>query len=227
MNWAQPQVVVRAADTHCVVAANKLAQIAGLPVQPMTMPAESVAGPKSSPWTLLVQSSALSLIRPDGLSVEIDFIRGKANRRTKETNFNSQPLARALGLKNLRKRGNQTPTVIDATAGLGTDGWMMASLGCDNTPTVVSNKSPAYNISVLNTNSVDFLNNDDNASADIIYLDPMYPPTRSKALVKKGLQLLHDLIGPDTNGPNLLSAALKKAKYRVVENGLQQGTWGN
>jgi len=246
MNWTRPKVVVRAADPGCAVEANKLAQIAGLAVVDSTVPTDLTTTIDASTWTLLVRSSELSLIRPDGLSIEVDFIHGKGIRRSQEAHFNSQPLARALGLQKLRKRSNQTPTVIDATAGFGTDGWMMASLGCkvllveaspvlatmlshalsnarnaaepvaENTPGKHGETSAAHNISVINTNSVEFLNNDENSGADIIYLDPMYPQTRSKALVKKGMQLLHDLIGPDTNGSQLLSAALNKATYRVV-----------
>lgn len=231
MNWTAPQIVVRAAEPDCMAEANKLAQLAGLVVDEMAVQDEPALKFDSGPWTLLVKTSELSLIRPDGLSIEIDFIHGKAIRRAKEANFKSQPLARALGLQKLRKRSNRTPTIIDATAGFGTDAWMMASLDCqvqllEASPVLATmlthalnnahQSGPAHNMSVINTNSVQYLNNEDNPGADIIYLDPMYPQARNKALVKKGMQLLHDLIGPDNNGTQLLSAALNKAIYRVV-----------
>ncbi len=247
MNWSSPQIVVRAAQPGCIAEANRLARVTGLAISELTEPRAAEPKNDSSLWTLLVKPAELSLIRPDGLSVEIDFIRGKGNQRAREANFNEQPLARALNLRKLRRRTGQTPTLIDATAGFGTDGWMMASMGCEvrlleaspvlaamlthaltnalsGAPTHPTDRalkkqnenSPAHNISVINTNSVQFLNNNENAGADIIYLDPMYPQTRSKALVKKGMQLLHDLIGPDSNGAQLLSAALNRAEYRVV-----------
>jgi len=231
MTWTEPQIVVRAAQPQCMPEANKLAQLAGLAVGETNVSDKPAAKCDSTPWTLLVKPSELSLIRPDGLAIEIDFIRGKAIRRAQEANVKSQPLARALGLHKLRKRTNRQPSIIDATAGFGTDGWMMASLGChvqllEASPVLATmlshalNKARdtrhAHNISVTNTNSVQYLNNEDNPRTDIIYLDPMYPQTRSKALVKKGMQLLHDLIGPDNNGTQLLSAALSKANYRVV-----------
>lgn len=247
MNWRAPQIVVRASQPDCTAEANRLAQLTGLPVEEFSESQESVADGNSSPWTLLVKPLELSLIRPDGLSVEIDFIRGKGIQRSREANFHSQPLARALSVKKFRQRTGQTPSIIDATAGFGTDGWMMASLGCkvqlleaspvlaamlmraldnargtaaaaasDSTLGKLSGNNPAHNISVINTDSVQYLNNHGNAGADIIYLDPMYPQTRSKALVKKGMQLLHELIGPDNNGAKLLNSALNKASYRVV-----------
>jgi len=247
MNWTAPEVVVCAAEPGCVAEAKNLAHIAGLRVIENIQEAETATKTDSSSWTLLVQPSELSLRRPDGLSIEIDFIHGKGIRRAQEANFKSQPLARALGLQKLRKHHDQTPTVIDATAGFGTDGWMIASLGCEvrlleaspvlatmlthalenarntaataamhNRPENQSVNSPAQNISVFNTDSIQYLNDNENASADIIYLDPMYPQTRSKALVKKGMQLLHDLIGPDNNSADLLGAALNRANYRVI-----------
>lgn len=267
MNWTAPQIVVCAAEPGCITEAKRLAQLAGLTFVETTRAQKTTTSSNSIPWTLLVKPAEISLVRPDELSIEIDFIHGKGIRRAREPDFNSQPLARALGLQKHRKRTGRTPTIIDATAGLGTDGWMMASLGCqvrlleaspvlatmlmhalysarndahndarndahnfandsarDNKHAVDSNcsdsksvnTSAAHNLTVINTDSVQYLNNDDNAGADIIYLDPMYPQTRKKALVKKGMQLLHDLIGPDNNGEELLGSALKRAKYRVV-----------
>jgi len=51
---------------------------------------------------------------------------------------------------------------------------------------------------------------------DVVYLDPMYPATGKSAKVKKDMQALHSLIGPDTDSPSLLEAALGCALQRVV-----------
>jgi 16S rRNA (guanine1516-N2)-methyltransferase len=52
---------------------------------------------------------------------------------------------------------------------------------------------------------------------DCIYLDPMFPPKRKKsALAKKSIQLLHELIGDDTDREQLFEAAFAAARYRVV-----------
>ena len=185
-------------------------------------------------WVLKLGPDSLQLVRPDGLATHIAFLQGKAVQRSRESNFASQPLARALGLQKLRqndKTQNTTPKLIDATAGYGTDGWMMASLGCevrlveaspilsamlDHALRKARPNDVANRVSLINANAITYLNNKDNAAADIVYLDPMYPQTRSSALVKKGMQLLHDLVGPDNNGEALLTAALSCATYRVI-----------
>ena len=51
---------------------------------------------------------------------------------------------------------------------------------------------------------------------DVIYIDPMYPNRQKAALVKKEMQLLHQLIGPDTDSSELLKTARKIARKRVV-----------
>lgn len=51
---------------------------------------------------------------------------------------------------------------------------------------------------------------------DVIYLDPMYPPSGKSAKVKKDMQLLHRLIGPDADNDLLLSTALECARKQVV-----------
>ena len=51
---------------------------------------------------------------------------------------------------------------------------------------------------------------------DVIYLDPMYPSRDKSALVKKDMQILHQLVGHDATGAELLSIAVQRAKKRVV-----------
>lgn len=54
---------------------------------------------------------------------------------------------------------------------------------------------------------------------DIIYLDPMFPPSRNSALVKKDLQILHGLVGPSVDSESdaeLFESALRVAKQRVI-----------
>ena len=50
----------------------------------------------------------------------------------------------------------------------------------------------------------------------MIYIDPMYPSRAKSALVKKEMQLLHQIIGPDTDNDSLLTIALDVALKRVV-----------
>jgi 16S rRNA (guanine1516-N2)-methyltransferase len=52
---------------------------------------------------------------------------------------------------------------------------------------------------------------------DCIYLDPMFPPKRKKsALAKKAMQVLHDIIGQDSDKQTLFAAAWQAAGKRVV-----------
>ncbi len=52
--------------------------------------------------------------------------------------------------------------------------------------------------------------------AAVVYLDPMHPPRRGSALVRKDLRALRHLVGPDDDAAELLPAALHAAGRRVV-----------
>lgn len=66
----------------------------------------------------------LSLCPPNTGVVNIDFLAGKKAHRREFGGGAGQPLIRALG-----KLEDRLPTVLDATAGLGGDSFVMASLG--------------------------------------------------------------------------------------------------
>jgi len=55
----------------------------------------------------------------------VDFIQGTLAHREKFGGGRGQPLARALGLKH-----GKSPNIVDLTAGLGRDAFVIASLGC-------------------------------------------------------------------------------------------------
>ncbi|MEA2081044.1 MAG: class I SAM-dependent methyltransferase, partial [Pseudomonadota bacterium] len=57
--------------------------------------------------------------------IRIDFVGGALAHRRRFGGGRGQPLARAVGMK-----PGFSPTVWDATAGLGRDGFVLASLGC-------------------------------------------------------------------------------------------------
>ncbi|WP_438971279.1 class I SAM-dependent methyltransferase [Methylophaga sp.] len=177
-----------------------------------------------------VSTDLVSLHIPElGNPVNIDFATGKYDHRRKFGGGRGQPLARAVGLKK-----GQTPTIIDATAGFARDAFVLASLGCDvsmleqsgimslliyqainrgNENDVISEITKR--LSITHCNAIDYLN-ELTSMPDVIYLDPMYPSRDKSALVKKEMQLLHQLIGPDLDSEELLSIARKKALKRVV-----------
>ncbi|SEH07868.1 class I SAM-dependent methyltransferase [Candidatus Venteria ishoeyi] len=58
-------------------------------------------------------------------AVFVDFVSGAVAHRRRFGGGRGQALARAAGLKK-----GKTPTIVDATAGLGRDAFVLASLGC-------------------------------------------------------------------------------------------------
>lgn len=124
-------------------------------------------------------------------------------------------------------------TVIDATAGLGRDSLLLASYGaqvtlCERQPVVAAlledglrrgrfddSAELLARMTLVPGSALDYLRNTEEA-ADVVYLDPMFPDSGKSALVKKEMQLFHQLVGRDEDDDALLSAALASARHRVV-----------
>lgn len=190
-------------------------------------------------WTLEHDSSPepkLTLTRPDGLSLAIDFTSGKARHRTTESGHGAQALTKALGVKNYVTANNHFPHIIDATGGLGQDTWALASTGCSisliERNTVVHallndalqralNDTSASNIAqrihLMHDEATDIMADLCDKATHAVYLDPMYPERKKKASSKKGMQILHALLDPSLdNDDSLLTSALKSCVSRVV-----------
>ncbi len=185
-------------------------------------------------WRLLVSSEQRTLIRPDGAKMNIDFTQGKAALRQAQPS-KDQSLVRALGLHKLTEAQRHATHVIDATAGLGQDGWIIACQGCKTTlleqSALVASMlqhaiqyaarqpalaSIANKVEVINVRSQDyFTQSDSRIRPNIIYLDPMFPSKKKQAKVKKGMQFLQALL-PETDNDRLLEHALDTATSRVV-----------
>jgi len=211
---------VSAASTEALPLANAVAERLNLPIEPFS---ENKAQLQVSDDNIYLQIPEL------GKPISIDFAAGKYDHRRKFGGGRGQPLAKAIGLKK-----GQTPSVIDATAGFARDAFVIASLGCQVTMLEQSPimsllieqalKTGADNaaisgivqrLSITHCNAVNYLNGLVSLP-DVIYLDPMYPGRDKSALVKKEMQLLHQLIGPDLNSNDVLTVARKKAQKRVV-----------
>lgn len=163
--------------------------------------------------------------------VFVDFAGGRLDFRRRHGGGVSQPLARAAGLK-----GGERPRVLDATAGLGRDAFVLASLGCELTllerqPAIAAlledglaraaEHSELANIverMILQVGEGKVLMAElpESLRPDVIYLDPMYPPRTKQALVKKEMRLLHRVVGQDLDADRLLDQALACARQRVV-----------
>jgi 16S rRNA (guanine1516-N2)-methyltransferase len=161
-----------------------------------------------------------------------DFVTGSSGYRIAHTAHHRQPLARAVGLV----KGAVT-RVIDATAGLGRDGLVLAKLGCQvhmlersaivaallrdglERAKCVPNLAALIQarIRLKQVDAIPYLERlSTEARPDTIYLDPMYPHRPGSALVKKEMRVLRDINGEDQDAEALLRAALVQAKRRVV-----------
>lgn len=182
-------------------------------------------------FLLQVNQHVLELIKLDEPklgAIAVDFVAGAVAHRRKFGGGRGQDIAKAVGLKH-----GFTPNVLDATAGLGRDAFVLASLGCQVTmlermPVVAALLQDGLARAELNQDIVDIINRmslvhassitemTTRASPDVVYLDPMYPHREKSAQVKKEMRVFQTLVGEDNDADLLLEPALAIAKYRVV-----------
>jgi 16S rRNA (guanine1516-N2)-methyltransferase len=163
--------------------------------------------------------------------VRAEFVTGKMGYRREHGGGAGQLVAKAVGLQKTRA----TLHVADATAGLGQDAFVLASLGCrvtlfERNPVIHALLADGLARAALNVDcavivermrllegsSIDWLGQADAEAADIVYLDPMFPHRDKSALVKKEMQVFRTIVGDDEDSGQLLAGALERARYRVV-----------
>ena len=173
--------------------------------------------PSPNPDLIEVQVSvdALSLssqISGPRTRVAISFHKGAAHHRRLYGGGKSQHLAKAVGID--QKKGL---SLIDATAGLAGDSFVLASLGArvqmlERSPvlalmieqalTAASQWSDVDSeflgiierMSVIETEASNWLSAQSGHVAEVIFLDPMFPEKKKKAAVKKEMQILQQLL---------------------------------
>lgn len=160
----------------------------------------------------------------------IDFVSGRLAYRYRQATVANEALARAVGIK-----GRYRPTVLDATAGLGRDAFILAALGCqvqllERHPVVAAllqdglqrayhdKKSGIWLSERLRLLGVGSLGSEKLVVEvpEVVYLDPMFPARRDQALVKKEMQMLQQLVGLGRDTDQLLASANTLASRRVV-----------
>jgi 16S rRNA (guanine1516-N2)-methyltransferase len=164
-------------------------------------------------------------------AVFVDFAEGAARHRRLHGGGRGEAVAKAVGA-----RGQATPTVLDATAGLGRDAFVLAAIGCQVTMLERSPVAAALLQDGLMRAELDaeigawigqrmrLLAGSAAAQMDawqgeppqVVYLDPMYPHRRKSAQVKKEMRLFQTMLGPDDDADMLLAPALALASKRVV-----------
>jgi 16S rRNA (guanine1516-N2)-methyltransferase len=167
-------------------------------------------------------------MKPKADTLTIDFTTGAVAHRRKYGGGRGQALPRAIGMK-----PGHTPDVVDATAGLGRDAFLLASLGAHVT---LIERSPDIHALLENaiTHARDaggvtgdiaarmtLLFGDSRAllpglAPDVVLIDPMHPERKKSALVKKEMRLVRDIVGVDADASDLLTVALATAQKRVV-----------
>ena len=172
------------------------------------------------------------LSAPQETPIYVDFSAPKLLHRCQQAGAAKQSLAKAVGIK-----PGYRPAVIDATAGLGRDAFVLAALGCkvilmERNPIVAEllldglrrGQLHAYSSMIIQS-SIRFVPGDavklikgltDEEIPDVMYLDPMFPHRSKSAQVKKEMRLFQTVVGVDEDVNELLDVALKTAKKRVV-----------
>ncbi len=162
------------------------------------------------------------------LEAAFDFIDGAVGYRFRSGASRRDALARAAGFA----KGN-TPTIVDATAGLGRDAFLLATLGAqvtllERSPEVhdllrnalarASAEGPELaavvaRMTLIQGDARDLL---PGLRADVVIVDPMHPPRTNSAIVKQEMRLLRELVGTDPDALELMQAALAANCRRVV-----------
>ncbi len=166
--------------------------------------------------------------------ISCEFASGRLRHRHQFGGGFGQGIARAVGFKpgaDLR--------VVDLTAGLGEDAFVLAGLGARVTmverhPVVAAllddglcrGRELAHDaalaaalgrLELVQGEARDWLQGCvEAARPDVVYLDPMFPERNKNAQVRKEMQALQRIVGADGDADALLEPALAVARYRVV-----------
>ncbi|WOC16853.1 class I SAM-dependent methyltransferase [Pseudochrobactrum sp. MP213Fo] len=158
----------------------------------------------------------------------VDFVGGAVGHRFRASEGRGQALAKAAGLM----RG-VTPDIVDATAGLGRDAFLLASLGANVTLIERSQKMHDLLAQGLERAAAEggryaetvarmtLLYGDSSLllpelKPQVVLVDPMHPPRGNTALVKKEMRQIREIVGTDPDSENLMKVALTFAQNRVV-----------
>lgn len=182
---------------------------------------------------LLVNFNSLELYDRENLkqkSIKVDFTSKKNHYRCSVFRKKNEILSKVIGIKK-----HYSPFILDATAGLGNDAFILAFLGCkvimvERHPIVAAllqdglqrgyeDKKIGFwlkkRLHLLVEDSLNMLELSI-PKPDVIYLDPMYPTNKKKALPKKNMQIFRKLIGQNYDSEKLLNISRKLAKKRII-----------
>ncbi|MGB1159293.1 MAG: class I SAM-dependent methyltransferase [Porticoccaceae bacterium] len=206
--------------------------------QPPSFQSDSSVDQAREQFVLHFGSKGLTLMCPESngfTSVRCDFTSGANRHRMHHGGGNGQAIAKAVGIS-----GKFAPLVLDLTAGMAADAFVLATLGCQirllerhpivyklledglSRAAVEAETDPQLaaildRINLVKIDSGCYLDALEQSDCpDVIYIDPMFPPRKKSAKVKKTMQAFHKLVGSDDDSAGLLEKSLAKARYRVV-----------
>lgn len=164
----------------------------------------------------------------DKTSLIVDFVGGAVGHRFRAGEGRGQALPKAVGFAK-----GVVPQIVDATAGLGRDAFLLASLGAQ--VTLIERSATMHELladglerarkeggryaetvarmTLLHGDSCVLL---PELKPQVVLVDPMHPPRGNTALVKKEMRQIRDIVGTDPDALQLMQAALEHAQYRVV-----------
>ena len=153
---------------------------------------------------------------------------GSADIRRRIQAGRQQPMARACGLHN-----GAPLNIIDVTAGLGRDAWVLAALGAslqlhERHPLIHAllhdalrlaqhaGSATANRMQVLASSGQQALADLPNTRVDVLFLDPMFPASGRRAAPGLEMQIMQDLVGADDDAQQLWQLAMDSGVPRVV-----------
>jgi 16S rRNA (guanine1516-N2)-methyltransferase len=187
------------------------------------------------PYALHVTEERIELVATQNIPnsrIFAEFLSGPVAYRRQKGGGKNQAIGRAVGLK-----GSKGPlTILDATAGLGRDAFVLVTLGCsvhlvERSPVIATLLSDGLSraaqsseiapiIDLMRVTIGDAEKVLENLRVenypDVVYLDPMFPSQNKSALAKIEMRIIRNIVGDDQDAPQLLAVALEKAKKRVV-----------
>jgi 16S rRNA (guanine1516-N2)-methyltransferase len=161
-------------------------------------------------------------------ALAVDFVGGATGYKLRTGAARSHALLKATGMA-----PGRALTIIDATAGLGRDAFLLAAMGAtvtliERSPQVHALLAEALEaaraespdlaaiiarLTLLHGDARELL---PTLQADVVTVDPMHPERTKTALVKQEMRLLRDLVGADPDVGELMHAALATRCTRVV-----------
>jgi 16S rRNA (guanine1516-N2)-methyltransferase len=231
-NWGWPD------ELDLVARYGALSDVLALP-DPACWEGYRLTSLDSPPFTLRLADEQLTLTaenEPQWAGIAVDFLAGSMAHRRR------QPVGGEMVVKAVWGRGKEPITVLDATAGLGRDGFLLASSGatvvsCERHPAIALLLADGYwrarqaplqdpegdGMSALAALLSRWTLRHGDAGTlmrqltpDVIYLDPMFPEREKSALVKKEMRAFRELVGEDLDAQALFDAACQCARKRVV-----------